>query len=103
MTNLFGIHVSRRCGSGDTRVSLTLDLDSQPQLCDLSSDLAKFMGCRQSVKGDVLQSLLVYIRMHNLQVCPQPPNHHHLFALALYVIAIMKEKSVGSAVNVPLE
>ena len=29
------------------------------------------MGCHQSVKGDVLQSLLVYIRMHNLQVlCP---------------------------------
>jgi len=65
----------RRCGSGDTKVSFTLELNSQPQLCDLSPQLAGFMGCRQHVKGAVLQSLLAHIRMHNLQVPPPPaPN-----------------------------
>jgi len=50
------------------KVRLTLEMDSQPQLCNLSPQLAGFMGCRQHIKAAVLQSLLAHIRMHNLQV-----------------------------------
>lgn len=60
--------MSRRRGKPGVKVSIDIELDSQPQLWLLSDGLSALLGLKLASRAEVLQSLWAHIRLHKLQV-----------------------------------
>ena len=50
------------------KLTLEVELDSQPPIFDLSVQLVPLVGPRQATRTAVLNTLWAYIRLHKLQV-----------------------------------
>ena len=58
----------RRQGKDEVKLTLEVELDSQPPIFDLSVQLVPLVGPRQATRTAVLNTLWAYIRLHKLQV-----------------------------------
>ena len=63
----------RRQGKDEVKLTLEVELDSQPPIFDLSVQLVPLVGPRQATRTAVLNTLWAYIRLHKLQVSWSAP------------------------------